>query len=83
MIPRQLGYHHHGELKISEFHDHLTEITIGVEYWQYTHPASEETTAKCDPEGEDPSCSASIKPSRGVTLAHTNVRTVHPSLLSI
>ncbi|KAF9554468.1 alpha/beta-hydrolase [Agrocybe pediades] len=53
MIPRQLGYHHHG-----------------IEYWQYTHPASEDTTSKCDPEGEDPACSASIKPSRGVTLAH-------------
>ncbi|KDR78622.1 hypothetical protein GALMADRAFT_244080 [Galerina marginata CBS 339.88] len=43
----------------------------GVEYWQYTHPPSEETTAKCDAEGEDPSCSASIR-SQGVTLAHMN-----------
>jgi len=41
----------------------------GVEYWQYTHPPSEETTAKCNAEGEDPSCSASI-PSQGVNLAH-------------
>ncbi|KAF8903727.1 Alpha/Beta hydrolase protein [Gymnopilus junonius] len=46
---------------------------IGVEYWQYTHPESEETTKKCDPEGEDPTCSACI-PSQGITLDHTNVR---------
>ncbi|KAF8186622.1 Alpha/Beta hydrolase protein [Pholiota molesta] len=53
IIPRQLGYHHHG-----------------IEYWLYTTPHSEETTMKCDPEGEDPNGSASI-PSQGVNLAHT------------
>ncbi|KJA25089.1 hypothetical protein HYPSUDRAFT_214138 [Hypholoma sublateritium FD-334 SS-4] len=41
----------------------------GVEYWQHTSPPSNETTLKCDPEGEDPNGSASI-PSQGVNLAH-------------
>jgi len=43
----------------------------GVEYWQYTHPASEHTTKKCNAEGEDAACSASV-PSQGVTLAHAS-----------
>ncbi|KAF5327684.1 hypothetical protein D9619_004300 [Psilocybe cf. subviscida] len=45
----------------------------GVEYWQYTHPASESTTKKCNAEGEDATCSASV-PSQGVNLAHTSKR---------
>ncbi|KXN86217.1 putative feruloyl esterase A, partial [Leucoagaricus sp. SymC.cos] len=41
----------------------------GVEYWQYTNPASEDTTRACDPDGEDPQCSACI-PSKGINPAH-------------
>jgi hypothetical protein len=52
---------------------------VGIEYWLYTTPHSEETTMKCDPEGEDPNGSASI-PSQGVNLAHTTVRIVRESL---
>jgi len=54
MIPKLLGYHHHG-----------------VEYWQHEDPPSEETTVKCDINGEDPCCSASI-PSQGINAAHTS-----------
>ncbi|KAG2017474.1 lipase [Coprinopsis cinerea AmutBmut pab1-1] len=53
MIPRRLGYHHHG-----------------VEYWQNGKPMCGDTTLQCDPDGEDPKCSASI-PSKGVNMAHT------------
>lgn len=75
MIPRLLGYHHHGKYFLtSPFHK--VHRRTGIEYWQYTHPASGDTTAKCDPEGEDPCCSASV-PSQGVTLAHTNVSDVN------
>jgi len=41
----------------------------GIEYWQNPDPPSEETTIECSPDGEDPSCSASI-PSKGLTPAH-------------
>ena len=65
MIPASLGYCHHS-----------------VEYWQYTSPPSESTTVQCDAytgsAGEDPKCSISV-PSRGVTIAHTNV-SAHSSL---
>ncbi|KAF9483201.1 alpha/beta-hydrolase [Pholiota conissans] len=47
----------------SGYHHH------GIEYWQYGSPASEETTMKCDPQGEDPEGSASI-PSQGINVAH-------------
>ncbi|KAF9048791.1 alpha/beta-hydrolase [Panaeolus papilionaceus] len=43
----------------------------GIEYWQYTHPSSAETTVQCNAEGEDPLCSASV-PSQGINRAHTN-----------
>ncbi|EDR04041.1 uncharacterized protein LACBIDRAFT_306423 [Laccaria bicolor S238N-H82] len=42
----------------------------GIEYWQYTHPPSEQTTFQCAANGEDKRCSAST-PSQGVNLAHT------------
>ncbi|KNZ80159.1 putative feruloyl esterase A, partial [Termitomyces sp. J132] len=41
----------------------------GIEYWLSADPASKDTTFLCCPDGEDPTCSASI-PSRGVTPAH-------------
>jgi hypothetical protein len=44
----------------------------GVEYWQYASPPSDSTTVQCDMSGEDPKCSLSV-PSRGITIAHTNV----------
>jgi hypothetical protein len=41
--------------------------------WQNPDPPSGETTHQCSPDGEDPSCSASI-PSKGLTPAHVTVR---------
>ncbi|KAJ3805149.1 Alpha/Beta hydrolase protein [Lentinula aff. lateritia] len=41
----------------------------GIEYWQEYEPAIAENVVKCDPQGEDPSCSLSI-PSGGVNDAH-------------
>ncbi|EKM82241.1 hypothetical protein AGABI1DRAFT_112309 [Agaricus bisporus var. burnettii JB137-S8] len=41
----------------------------GIEYWQYTTPASEETTRACAVDGEDPTCSASL-PTKGINPAH-------------
>ena len=72
MIPTRLGYHHHGQY-LSFLWIYYCRNPTGIEYWQYTHPPSEETTAKCNAEGEDPTCSASI-PSRGVNPAHMTVR---------
>ncbi|KZP24469.1 alpha/beta-hydrolase [Athelia psychrophila] len=42
----------------------------GVEYWQNPDPATAANTVKCDADGEDPACSASI-PSAGIDIAHT------------
>ncbi|KAJ3912214.1 Alpha/Beta hydrolase protein [Lentinula edodes] len=41
----------------------------GIEYWQEYEPAIAENVVKCEPQGEDPSCSLSI-PSGGVNDAH-------------
>ena len=73
MIPTRLGYHHHGQSLSFLWIYQCFKKTTGIEYWQYTHPPSGETTAKCNAEGEDPTCSASI-PSQGMNLAHTKVR---------
>jgi hypothetical protein len=72
MIPTRLGYHHHGQYLFFLWIYRFLK-TIGIEYWQYTHPPSGETTAKCNAEGEDPTCSACI-PSQGVNLPHMRVR---------
>jgi hypothetical protein len=74
VIPMSLGYHHHG----SNFNSfiawwHLTNSSTGIEYWQNPDTPSEVTTFQCSPDGEDPSCSASI-PSKGLTPAHVTVR---------
>lgn len=50
--------------------------SLGIEYWQYTTPASEETTRACAADGEDPTCSASI-PTKGINPAHWTVGLDH------
>lgn len=50
----------------------MPKCILGIEYWQYTHPVSEETTCACAPDGEDPTCSACI-PSKGINPAHWTV----------
>ncbi|GAW06407.1 alpha beta-hydrolase [Lentinula edodes] len=47
----------------------------GIEYWQEYEPAIAENVVKCEPQGEDPSCSLSI-PSGGVNDAHMKKLTV-------
>lgn len=74
IIPTFLGYHHHG----MPYFVYLSVIIylqphLGIEYWQYTNPESEETTRACAPDGEDPTCSASI-PTGGINPAHWKVR---------
>jgi hypothetical protein len=53
----------------------------GIEYWQYTSPSTEETTRACDPEGEDPQCSACI-PTKGINPAHWTVHLIFISPLA-
>ncbi|KAJ3927110.1 MAG: alpha/beta-hydrolase [Lentinula lateritia] len=51
----------------------------GIEYWQEYEPAIAENVVKCEPQGEDSSCSLSI-PSGGVNDAHMKVgilRSIH------
>ncbi|KAJ7780080.1 alpha/beta-hydrolase [Mycena maculata] len=70
MVPRLFGYQH-----------------FATEYWQFRNPrpfmARETTVRKCEGP-EDPSCSLSIRPSRGINPAHTyyfgQVMAVNPLL---
>ncbi|KAF4616365.1 hypothetical protein D9613_008846 [Agrocybe pediades] len=67
MIPKQLDYYH--PTGMASVFTQQARI-VHVQCWQDMHSESEEATAECDPEGEDPACSGSIKPLRGVTLVH-------------
>jgi hypothetical protein len=74
MIPKSLGYHHHGNIyPISPARSRRSNFSPGIEYWQNPDPPSQETTHQCSADGEDPSCSASV-PSKGITPAHVTVR---------
>ena len=72
MIPTSFGYHHHGECSDVGSATEAEYALAAYEYWQYTQPPSEETVFRCNANGEDESCSASI-PSQGPNLAHAMV----------